>query len=265
MQSCTNTGAVGYPHVDYNVGGIAGRQNGYLASCVNRGFVQGRKDVGGIIGQMTPDVTLQFSSDGLDELQTRIDRTLDDTQSASDGITDRISNISDYAGSARESAFAITEQAESFVNDNLSAVNDTLLLAERYLDQSAPIMEDLSAASENAAEAVRAFRETLGANGRPCGEIATSFSPSFRTSARRSKPPAMRWKPRRTVWKTPSLLKKGHAKLDTQPLRNDLAALREAADTLETAVSRALEELEAGGTLTPETRAQIRDSCGSRA
>lgn len=72
VQSCTNAGSVGYPHVGYNVGGIAGRQSGYMASCVNRGEIQGRKDVGGIVGQMVPDITLQFSDNGLDELQTEL-------------------------------------------------------------------------------------------------------------------------------------------------------------------------------------------------
>lgn len=51
-------------------------------------------DVGGIVGQMVPDITLRFSSGGLDELQTElnalqslINRTLDDAQSASDSVT----------------------------------------------------------------------------------------------------------------------------------------------------------------------------------
>ena len=50
-------------------------------------------DVGGIVGQMVPDITLRFSSGGLDELQTElnalqslINRTLDDAQSASDSV-----------------------------------------------------------------------------------------------------------------------------------------------------------------------------------
>ena len=30
LQSCVNTGAVGYAHVGYNIGGIVGRQSGYL-------------------------------------------------------------------------------------------------------------------------------------------------------------------------------------------------------------------------------------------
>ena len=51
-------------------------------------------DVGGIVGQMVPDITLRFSSGGLDELQTElnalqslINRTLDEAQSASDSVT----------------------------------------------------------------------------------------------------------------------------------------------------------------------------------
>ena len=51
-------------------------------------------DVGGIVGQMVADITLRFSSGGLDELQTElnalqslINRTLDEAQSASDSVT----------------------------------------------------------------------------------------------------------------------------------------------------------------------------------
>lgn len=51
-------------------------------------------DVVGIVGQMVADITLRFSSGGLDEMQTKlnalqslINRTLDDAQSASDSVT----------------------------------------------------------------------------------------------------------------------------------------------------------------------------------
>ena len=60
VQGCTNSGAVGYPHIGYNVGGIAGRQSGYLLGCENKGFIQGRKDVGGIVGQMEPFLLLML-------------------------------------------------------------------------------------------------------------------------------------------------------------------------------------------------------------
>ena len=51
---CTNKATVGYAHSGYNVGGIAGRQCGLIDSSENRGNVYGKKDVGGITGQMEP-------------------------------------------------------------------------------------------------------------------------------------------------------------------------------------------------------------------
>ncbi len=68
VQDCTNIGAVGYPHFGYNVGGVAGRQSGYLTGCENRGTVCGRKDVGGIVGQMEPFLVLKESVNLLEEL-----------------------------------------------------------------------------------------------------------------------------------------------------------------------------------------------------
>ena len=76
IDSCTNEGSVGYPHVGYNVGGIVGRQDGLVTNCVNRGFVQGRKDVGGIVGQMIPDITIQAGPDRVAQLRTELSLSL---------------------------------------------------------------------------------------------------------------------------------------------------------------------------------------------
>ena len=51
LQSCSNSGPVGYAHVGYNIGGVVGRQSGYLDGCSNSGPILGRKDVGGVAGQ----------------------------------------------------------------------------------------------------------------------------------------------------------------------------------------------------------------------
>lgn len=59
ITDCRDSGQVGYPHYGYNVGGIVGRQSGYVHNCVNEAYVQGRKDVGGIVGQMEPFLILQ--------------------------------------------------------------------------------------------------------------------------------------------------------------------------------------------------------------
>lgn len=62
----------------------------------------------------------------------------------------------------------------------------------------------------------------------------------------------------------------GVAKPDTQPVRDDIAALREAVLTLETTIGRAMEEIGISGAVTPDTKAQLRtdlktvlDCCGT--
>lgn len=66
---CANSGTVGYQHVGYNTGGIVGRlHQGYLQNCTNTGHVLGRKDVGGIAGQLEPFLEIQYLNDKLGEL-----------------------------------------------------------------------------------------------------------------------------------------------------------------------------------------------------
>ena len=65
---CRNTGAVGYPYTGYNVGGVAGKSSGFVGSCENDAAVQGRRDVGGVVGQLIPYAALELSSENLDIL-----------------------------------------------------------------------------------------------------------------------------------------------------------------------------------------------------
>lgn len=100
LRSCSNEGVVGYPHVGYNVGGIAGRSCGYVAACTNRGEVYGRKDVGGILGQMEPylecsveNSTLAKMEQQLQELSELINKTAGDAQGGSGAISSRLSSM----------------------------------------------------------------------------------------------------------------------------------------------------------------------------
>ena len=75
---CSNTGTVGYQHVGYNTGGIVGRlHQGYLQNCTNSGNVLGRKDVGGIVGQMEPFLEIQYLDDKLKEIDRETDKLLE--------------------------------------------------------------------------------------------------------------------------------------------------------------------------------------------
>ena len=93
LLSCINRGAVGYPHFGYNVGGGAGRNDGFVDSCSNYGMIYGRKDVGGIVGQMEPYLRLSLRDDliarlraELDKLNALVSSTLDDVDDARIGI-----------------------------------------------------------------------------------------------------------------------------------------------------------------------------------
>lgn len=68
VTDCVNRGTVGYPHYGYNVGGVAGRQSGTMNDCENRGAVYGRKDVGGVVGQMEPYMLLKNTASLASEL-----------------------------------------------------------------------------------------------------------------------------------------------------------------------------------------------------
>ena len=151
IQSCTNLGDVGYPHVGYNAGGIAGRQSGYLAGCVNRGAIHGRKDVGGIAGQAEPWLVLDPGPQTLDRLRTELDtldrlvnRALDDAQATSDQVSARLTAMGEYTGAARDSSQVLLERTMDFVDDNVVEVNTLASDVTNALDKISPAMDDLS-------------------------------------------------------------------------------------------------------------------------
>lgn len=93
IQNCQNEGVIGYPHVGYNVGGIAGRQSGYLAECTNRGEISGRKEVGGIVGQLEPAVTITYSTDTLQILNQQVNNLSGLIKRAGSGFETSSQNI----------------------------------------------------------------------------------------------------------------------------------------------------------------------------
>lgn len=100
IRSSINEGSVGYPHVGYNIGGIAGSQSGYIEGCVNHGSLNGRKDIGGIAGQMEPSSELEFSEDMLARLDKEFDRLHDlltrldaDAKGSSEVLTGQVDTL----------------------------------------------------------------------------------------------------------------------------------------------------------------------------
>lgn len=74
IQASENHGKIGYTSVGYNIGGIAGRQSGYIDTSVNYGNVFGRKDVGGLVGQVEPNVKMTIGPSKLGELNSELSK-----------------------------------------------------------------------------------------------------------------------------------------------------------------------------------------------
>lgn len=166
IQSCTNNGRVGYQHVGYNVGGIAGRQCGYVNNCANYGAVYGRKDIGGINGQMEPYNTLIFSEstlsklDGqLDELQARIDRLIGDADDLSDTVTGRLSDMHRSTVDAQSSVESMLEQIENVVNADTDTLNELSERISDTIEKLTPASMELTDAASRMKAAVRHLKE----------------------------------------------------------------------------------------------------------
>ena len=168
LQSCVNTGAVGYAHVGYNIGGIAGRQSGYLNGCTNSGTILGRKDVGGIAGQLVPEVRLLYNEgqvgdllDELDVLRGLIDQTGDDVRGASDEISERMQAISDRAAEAQEAIGDFADSAADWANENMDEINDLSARLSWLIDQLTPVLDDASGLMDLAEDLADQLEEVL--------------------------------------------------------------------------------------------------------
>lgn len=158
LRSCRNEGGVGYPHVGYNVGGIAGRSSGHLDGCVNAGTVQGRKDVGGVIGQMSPNVRLIFSQDTIGQLRDELDRlnamvgtTLDHAGDSRTSISNRLDQLSDQARTASDSVSELSDIMSDWADSGIDTFNDaagtladTLDRLEQITDGGGDILDGMA-------------------------------------------------------------------------------------------------------------------------
>lgn len=224
-------------------------------------------DTGGIVGQMVPDITLQFSESGLVELQAElntlqslINRTLDDAQSASDSVSGRVARISGYADSARDSAHSLTNQLGGFVDSNIDTVNNLLLLIERYLAKLTPIMDDLDTASSSIAESVAQMRKLLALleDTLAYNDTALSQLQSFCTEMEAACDSMLAGLD--ALEKAFSLMKDEPAMPDTAQLRADTAKLLAALTQLNEVIDTAVKEYRNTDSVSEATQARLNDA-----
>ena len=146
---CANSGTVGYQHVGYNTGGIAGRlHQGYIQNCTNTGRVLGRKDAGGIAGQMEPFLEIQYLNDKLSEIDREAELFFDLLEAASDDLqhysreaSDLVGEISTHltnASSAAGNLLGTGNELWYLYNQELTGINNDLSrLNQEIADQAA--------------------------------------------------------------------------------------------------------------------------------
>ena len=151
IYDCSNDGMVGYPHVGYNIGGIVGRQSGYMESCMNYGEIHGRKDVGGIVGQMEPYGIWNYSESTVTKLQTElsvlhsmIGDTLDDADETSTLVTNQLNVIDYHADAAESAANSLADQTGTLINENVKSINE---LSQRIHESIATLSQITTKAS----------------------------------------------------------------------------------------------------------------------
>ena len=166
LLSCINRGAVGYPHFGYNVGGGAGRSDGFMDFCSNYGMIYGRKDVGGIVGQMEPYLHLSLRDDLIARLRAELDRlnalvssTLDDVDSTNDHISSRLDSVSAYTNAAVDDADSLAGQTTDFIDKNIGTVNELTDRADDVMDALPDILKALEAAEDSMGDAVDALEQ----------------------------------------------------------------------------------------------------------
>lgn len=98
IRECINKGDVGYQHIGYNIGGIAGTQSGTIVDCINEGQILGRKEIGGIVGQMEPVSYIEYSQDTLQILQGQLETMSALTSQASTNAQNGASAVSGQIG-----------------------------------------------------------------------------------------------------------------------------------------------------------------------
>ncbi len=271
IQTCTNSGTVGYPHIGYNVGGVAGRSAGYLENAKNNGTVHGRKDVGGITGQMAPDIILKFSGNTIADLRSElsnldglVNQALNRADSNISAISSRMDNISGYTKAAKDSAKNLADQSVDWADGNLEELNRASVNIADALEQADPILQDLDSildtladAADQAEAAVRETAEILDYGSDAAAEMQLALEDMDKALTRAR--PGVRKIADGMKQLQRAVLVEGENELDKAKtnIRSGLEDLANATDDMSAALDKLLTLLRGGGSGTEEITAAL--------
>lgn len=147
LSDCVNHGAVGYQHIGYNTGGVAGRSCGQLLRCRNDGSIAGRKDVGGVVGQIEPYIQMDASPTYLSELNRQLyelksltDQAANDAQDGAGDVSGRLNDMNDYL----KDALSDPQDPLAAITGFGSRLNDLNNSASGSVDTAADDLRDIN-------------------------------------------------------------------------------------------------------------------------
>ena len=169
IRQSKNRGNVGYQHMGYNVGGIAGTQTGYLYKCENFAQVYGRKEVGGVVGQMEPTTFIEYTEDTMQLLQSQLGTVSNLTGQAFSTIQDGNSDMG--------------VQVDDLYNSLVDAKDALDTLLPNGDDPYPPDRDTIDAAINNANSSLAAAGSSLYAIMDSVNDTADSLSRIMRSIA----------------------------------------------------------------------------------
>ena len=159
VANSVNNAGVGYQFFGSNVGGVVGRQSGYIYKCINNGKVLGESNVGGIVGFAEPYVVIDMDSDtgvklkkSIEDLHDLINKTLEDYDDSSDVISTRLSIIQQFTGGAIDDTSYIINATGNYANSVSASANS-------LMNKTNEIAGQINVTRDNLSELSRTIRE----------------------------------------------------------------------------------------------------------
>lgn len=190
IHTCENRADIGYRHMGYNIGGIAGSQMGYIADSTNYGTIYGRKEVGGIVGQMEPVSRIEYSADTLQILQQQLSDTaaLADQAGAhahanATQLNGHISALQSQAEVAKDAVTGLLPDPDDPQlpdSDSLQAAKNTLNSSMTSMENTMQdIISSKQEASDTMTDDLRGITNQLNAIGNTLGSSSANMGGSI--------------------------------------------------------------------------------------
>ena len=168
IMGCANSAPIGYPHIGYNVGGIVGRTNGHLNGNINSAEINGRKDVGGIVGQLEPYISYTLSEDLLASLKAELDAMSAEiaalTSSAGGSaptVSGRLDTILENLDSATNALNTLMNDGADLGNGFIGEINRTGEILDEVISQLSGITADIPALGTLLGDSLRSLESAL--------------------------------------------------------------------------------------------------------